>query len=150
MAIDSNLTVSQRVEFSCFYILEEENEPKLNAHRYVFEATVECPLLYKQTNRVLPFAKFRSLCQEVVPDNSYLCSRNLLESDNRFLNLFLAIQNLEIPIRTFPDKISTEKILESVSVELHDRLKSIHPEFILKQTKLRENSNSYASWGPSK
>ena len=45
----------------------------------------------------------------------------------------------------FEGEISTERLLEEISLMLVEAL-SAYPEVYLKETKLRENNNSYVSW----
>ena len=140
--IKSTVEVSQRIEFSCCYVVSENGIPKLNAHHYKFEATVEGLENYDKTGRVLSFDAFKIICSEVCPDGSFLYD----VGEQKQQLIALAFSQYGVPCVGYEFELSAERLLNEISLLLVESLKENYPEVYLKETKLRENVNSYVTW----
>lgn len=142
--IKSSVEVSQRIEFTCCYVLKEGDVPKLNAHNYKFEATVICPENYENSGRVLSFSEFSKICKDSVPDNCFLY--NTESGDAQEQAIAFAYTQYGIEAQPYSGILSAERILNEISLILLDVLKVEHPEVFLKETRLRETTNSFVTW----
>ena len=136
-----NVEVSQRVEFSCSYLTPDDNKYMLNSIHYKFEATVCGMNAYEVTGRVISFEDLKKVIKSIIPDKMFIY-------DKHDLNQYLISKDFKtcgVFSYAFEGEISTERILEEISLMLVEAL-SAYPEVYLKETKLRENSNSYVSW----
>ena len=139
-SLNKNVEVSQRVEFSCSYLTPNNTLYELNSIHYRFEATV-CSRLKRLTGRVISFEDFKKVIKSIIPDKAFIY-------DNTDTNQYLIAKDLKdcgIYSYAFSGEISAERILEEISLMLVEAL-AAYPQVYLKETKLRENSNSYVSW----
>ena len=137
-----SVEVSQRTEFSCSYLVPDGKYYKLNSHHYKFEATVCGAKHYEQSGIVISFEDFKDLITKVVPDGFFLFDKGDIQQQI----LCREFQNCGVPTKSFSSMISAERLLEEISLILVKDLRDIYPGVYLKETKLRENSNSYVSW----
>ena len=137
-----SIEVSQRVEFSCSYITPcDDDKYDLNSIHYKFEATACGLSCYESTGRVISFEEFTKIICSIIPNKVFIY-------DTKDLNqCVLAKDFKDCGIFSYPFEgdISTERILEEISLMLVEALQS-YPDIYLKETKLRENNNSYVSW----
>lgn len=139
----SIIEVTKRIDFSCCYVMQEKDNPQLEAHRYRFEATVTGPDNYEKTGRVIWFDDFRRLCQSSVPNKSFLyCA--LPESVDT--DIAKSFKQYGIPTVGYQFELSTERILNEISLNIVNKLNLSYPGVILKETKLREDGNSFVTW----
>ena len=136
-----SIEVSQRVEFSCSYITPCDDSYELNSIHYRFEATACGLKSYESTGRVISFEAFKKLIQGVIPDKTFIYDA----TDLNQCVLAKDFKDCGIHCYVFTGEISTERLLEEISLMLMEAL-SVYPEIYLKETKLRENNNSYVSW----
>lgn len=136
-----SIEVSQRVEFSCSYLVPADNEYYLNSVNYKFEATVSGLQSYESTGRVISFEDFTKIIKSIVPDKSFVYDK----TDIKQMVIANDFKLCGVCSYAFDGVISTEKLLEELSLILVESLQ-VYPGVYLKETKLRENSNSYVSW----
>ena len=136
-----SIEVSQRVEFSCSYITPCDDIYDLNSIHYKFEATASSLKSYESTGRVISFESFTNLIKSVIPDKVFIYDK----TDLNQCVLAKDFKDCGIFSYAFEGEISTERLLEEISLMLVEAL-SAYPEVYLKETKLRENNNSYVSW----
>lgn len=133
--------VTQRVGFSCSYLTLKDNKYDLNSINYKFEATVCGDSNYQTEGRVISFEDFTRAIKSILPDKSFIYSRNDLSESE----LAKAFKKCGICTYSIWESISAERLLNEISLMLVEALK-VYPGVHLKETKLRENSNSYVSW----
>lgn len=141
LRIKKGVEVSQRCEFSCSYLVPQAAGYDLNSIHYRFEATVCGSSPYLSTGRVISFEEFKKLIKSVIPDKAFIYD----STDENQRAVCEALKNCGIFSYAFSGEISTEKLLEEISLML-DKALDAYPGVYLKETKLRENANSYATW----
>ena len=150
--LSPKLEVTQRIEFSCSYLVFKSGEEKLNSCRYVFEATVESSRRYQEDGRIISFDDLKELMNKYSLNGKFICRRKDSNAKHfgTLINCFLS---LHVPVHQLncESEISAEKILEYLSLKLDEDI-SIKYNGIatLKQTRLRENSNSYVTWSSNR
>ena len=134
--------VSQRIDFSCSYVVNLGNNVyQLNSHYYKFEATVANLENYDENGRVISFETLKRIMEQIVPDEMYLYN----DSDINQVVISISFAACGFTCYNFDEEVSTERILNYISLTLVDELKK-YKNLYLKETKLRENNNSYVSW----
>ena len=149
----NNLDVSQRIEFSCCYLYNDQFCPTLQSHTYKFEATVHCYSdYYNNIGVVFPFHDFKELCKEVVPNGCYIYNTNFdtfgvsYSNDEKEKQVYRSLVDIGVTCVGFPFTISIERLLNEISSKLDIILNCKYPGLYLVETKLRENANSLAIW----
>ena len=140
---DSKKTVevSQRTEFSCSYLVPQRGFYDLNSINYKFEATVCSAAAYESTGRVISFEDLLTVIKNIIPDKAFIYDK----TDSKQQAVRDAFVLCGVFSYAFEGEISTERLLEEISLMLVGALKA-YPGVYLKETKLRENSNSYVTW----
>lgn len=132
------IEVTQRVEFECCYIVNDE----LNAHRYRFEVTVNGPQREQDMGAVIDFRQLRNYMDTVCFDRKFLYSSQDMNT------VVVGVAN------ALPDKfkervdflLSAENICKELVNRIQFILDRIEPGVTVISAKLRENSESFASW----
>lgn len=133
--------VTQRSEFSCCYIVHNFDETySLNCHNYKFEATVSGHIT--ASNRIISFEDFKALIDSVIPNSCFLY--NVEDQSQKLISQTFSLCG--ISTLGFGEEISAEIILNQISLMLVQVLKEFSSDLFLKETKLRETSNSYVTW----
>lgn len=132
------IEVTQRVEFECCYIANQE----LNAHRYRFEATVIGPQREQDMGAVIDFHQLQRYMRGVSYDKKFLYSSQDMD------RVVMGVVN------ALPDKfkervefqLSAENICKDMVSRLQFALDRVEPGVTVIGAKLRENTDSFASW----
>ena len=143
--MDSNVTITQRCEFSCGYIMNSE----LNCKRYRVEATISNTTESEENDIILDFDAFKRYLLEIVPKNAFLISEED-EFDNgseltraAWRQLSQALTQLDCKVKHMPFIICTETLCQYLATELMNVL----PDSVcLTKLTLYEDSNSYSTW----
>ena len=133
-----SIEVTQRVEFECCYIANHE----LNAHRYKFEATVKGPQREHDFGTVIDFRNLRNHMQSVVWDKKFLY--NKYDRDTIVKKVVSDLPD-EFLAETDVD-LSAENICKLLVSRLQKVLDFQDPGVTVISAKLRETSDSFASW----
>lgn len=141
VSVDKSVEVTQRVEFSCSYLVPRGGRYDLNSVNYKFEATVCGSKAYESTGRVISFEDFIRVIKSILPNKSFIYDKN----DDKQKVLAEAFRDCGVFSYVFDGDISAERILEEISLMLVEAL-HVYPGVYLKETKLRENASSYVSW----
>lgn len=137
--------VSQRVEFSCCYVVVESSGVMLNSHQYKFEATAYVDSYDPAKNfRVLSFEDFKDLCLQCVPNGMFIYNK----LDLGQYVIARSFKDYGVDVLEFDSPISAERICHYISSILLAKLTKAFPSVNLKETKLRETANSYVTWTP--
>ena len=143
----NKIEVTQRVKFKCCYIFRRNYEPEFYMNEFIFEATVEAQAQYANSGQVISFEDLRGLCKKVVPETcSFLC----YESDPVSCEFGEMFEYYDFNKVNYPFEFSTEQFLDNISLKLMNLLAVRFPEVRLKETRLREDANSFVSWKPRK
>ena len=138
-----NLEVTQKITFECCYVSQPPLScGPLNAHRYQFEATISNPQSYSDTGRVISFENLKQAMQACSFGGYFLYQAN----DVLAKAIAEAFENYGVHTKSFKDQISAELILETLTQRLSDIVNNYGLGSIVKETKLRENTNSYVTW----
>ena len=136
-----SIEVTQRSEFSCSYIMKSGNYYSLNSINYKFEATVSGSN-ENGSGILISFEEFKRLLKEMLPDGYFIYNSR----DIKQQALCREFQSCGIPTKGFKFEICAERLLEELSLILMKDLEQKYEYVTLKETKLRENNNSYVSW----
>lgn len=137
------VTVTQRHEFSCGYVMNKE----LNCKRYRIEATVG--LTQEAENNgsclILDFGKFKQYLRSIVPDKTFLI--NTTEYCDKAVNAWDNLQEgftqlgCNVQFVTYP--ICTETLCQDLAERL---MKELPDDVLLLKVTLYEDSYSYSTW----
>lgn len=134
--------ISQRVRFECCYLVDSE----INAHEYQFEATVKNVGEPSASGRVLNFADLKDLIEKIVPSNRFLFDTT---SQNVGREVAFIIGQRGVPVSGYPFKLSAENLCRYFGERLSSSLEAHFSSIRVVAVKLRENSNSFATWTPN-
>ena len=139
--MDHSVTVTQRVEFSCGYIMNSE----LNCKRYRVEATVGLAQESEESSVILDFAKFKQYLRTVVPDKAFLISTPdyCVKSVTAWDYIENGLKSLGCRVEFVPFIICTETICQYLAEKLKEELPD---EVLLLKVNLYEDSYSYSTW----
>lgn len=147
----NKVEITQRVRFSCAYILKYSSFSELNSHDYVFECTLIQQHAIQDNrasryNRILNFEDLQSIMMRSVPDKTFIYTNFM---DDKGMEMVNSIKRYGVPCECYDEIISTESILGNISLILVGNLrKEFGDQYSIKETKLRENTNSYVTWKP--
>lgn len=139
----SKTEVTQRGEFECAYLIDVDSTyPIMNAHHYRIEVTVTGNKL--NNGILLEFSKFKTLINEVTPNDCFIYNNTLSEgAEHELVQTMLKLNILPVG---YPFKISAENLVNHFAAILQTKLDTLYPGIIVDNVKLRENNNSYTSW----
>lgn len=140
--------VSQRLDFECAYLSNVEDSTKLilNAHQYKIEVTVSG----QSTNDkfVIEFSKLRQIIYSVVPDHYYLVDTTRSSRDEDAIEA--AFINLGVYVRKCPYRICAENLCNDLAYRIQACLSDLCIDAVVEEVKLKETTNSIATWTRSK
>lgn len=142
--IKSNLEITQRVDFSCSYISYLRETPLLYSCTYKFEVTVMCPDYYTKSGSVMMFEDLKDIMKASVPDRTFIVNTSYPEA----IRLKSILLNQGINVLDLSQNVTTESLLNDISLIVVRRLAESFSEVKVKETKLRESPSSYATWIP--
>lgn len=136
------ITVTQRMEFSCSYVMNHMLESK----RYRVEATVGCSQDHVDETGgvVMDFAELKSYIRKSVPDKSFLVSEDdTLGVDSPYKRIASGLLSLKCDVRYYNMPICTETLCSAIAEEIQERL----PDYAeLLKVELYEDAFSYSTW----
>lgn len=142
--MSANIEVTQRIMFSCAYLMKRSYYSQLNAHDYKFEATVVRKSgisSYSNPKMIISFENLQSAMADVSFEGCFL-----FNSANRDeARLAKTFRSCNISTIDLKEDVSAEVILNAISLKLSDKM-SENFKLYLKETKLREGNNSYVTW----
>lgn len=133
------MKTTQRVEFGCCYI----SDGVLNAHTYKAEVTVSGHQRYLDSGVVLRFEVFKNYLKQTVPDKHFI-----YQGTDRMTSVIADdMKACGVPTLMLNKSISCEALCEYIAQALQGLLYNKEPGVSVQSVKLREASDSYATWG---
>lgn len=142
----TNSTVSQRVEFSCSYLVKNTGKYgyTLQGCRYLVEATVKNSI-NEDSPVVIEFKQLKAHLSAAVPDNAFL----FYHGDSLAQHIAAELDPLGVSVKAYSTTVSAEIICETIAMRLQSLLDTYDPGVLVVEVKLRENSDSFATYRPS-
>lgn len=153
----SSMQVTQRNEFECSYLMKDNT---FRSVHYRVEVTVEGNQHWIDEGMVIEFTHLSEIVKSVLPDrcfvyqnapgDSSLSGSNITGSPTYTTEMRLAgyMQMLEIRTAAYPFVISAENLCRAIGERVQDKLNLIEPGVTVVGVKLRETTDSFASWKP--
>lgn len=141
--ITNNNTVSQRIEFDCSYLVKsiDSAQYSLQGCRYLVEATVRNKYA-TESGVVIEFRKLRSYLSACVPDHTFLYHH----SSSVASQVASTLSQIGVLVKSYAVPICAENICENIAFQLQALLDEYSPGVIVVEVKLRENSDSVATY----
>lgn len=142
----TNSTVSQRVEFDCSYLVKNTGKYgyTLQGCRYLVEATVKNNI-NEDSAFVIEFKQLRAHLVASVPDNAFL----FYHGDPLAQHIAAELDSIGVAVKAYSNVVSAEIICETIAMRLQSLLDSFNPGVLVVEVKLKENSDSFATYRPS-
>ena len=141
--ITNNNTVSQRIEFDCSYLVKpvDATQYTLQGCRYLVEATVQNKYA-TETGVVIEFRKLRDYLAACVPDHAFLYHH----SSSVASQIATTLNQIGVRVKSYAVPICAENICENIAFQLQALLDEYSPGVVVVEVKLRENSDSVATY----
>lgn len=135
--------VTQRIEFDCGYLTKNIGAYgyTLQCCRYKLEVTVDGDERFSTSGVVIDFATFKKYLTDVVPSHSFLYNTE----DTHAQTLAASMDALGIPTIPLRFAISAEKLCHYIANQLQFTLDQCEPGVRIKEVRLRENTDSFAT-----
>lgn len=142
----TNSTVSQRVEFDCSYLVKNTGTYgyTMQGCRYLVEATVKNNI-NEDSAFVIEFKELKSHLISCVPDHTFL----YYHGDPLAQHIAAELDPLGVSIKAYSAPVSAETICQTIAIRLQSLLDSFNPGVLVVEVKLRENSDSFATYRPA-
>lgn len=139
-----SLTVTQRVEFECGYLIELNGQKQVQSHRYNLEVTVSGNQRFEDNGYVIEFETLKKILKSCVPNNKFLFTKNqdyTLPGERNIADIFDLFGYLSEQVNFRP---TCENLLIWITDRIQDILDIREPGVRIENAKLRESSTSYA------
>lgn len=142
----SNNTVSQRVEFDCSYLVKNLGSYgyTMQGCRYLVEATVKNNIS-EDSAFVIEFKQLRAHLAACVPNDSFL----YYHGDTIAQHIASELDSIGVSVKAYSVEVSAETICQTIAIRLQSLLDSFNPGLLVIEVKLRENSDSFATYRPA-
>lgn len=150
--MSSKTQITQRADFECSYILPLFNRYELHSHRYRIEVTVEGPQRLEDFGMVLEFDRFKSILNTILPNRSFIYQAGEIGDcfDVHLNRVVSELNRLNIRLYSVPMAPTVENLCSHFASELQSVLDSQEPGVRVVNLKLRESTDSFASWSIEK
>ncbi len=139
-----SLTVTQRVEFECGYLIELNGQKQVQSHRYNLEVTVSGNQRFEDNGYVIEFETLKKILKSCVPNNKFIFTKNqdyMLPGERNIADIFDLFGYLSEQVNFRP---TCENLLIWITDRIQDILDIREPGVRIENAKLRESSTSYA------
>lgn len=135
--------MSQICSFTCAYISNVTGVRTLNAHNYRVEVTVSAS--DRVSPVIIPFEELQECIESCLPDKHFLY--DMCTESGPELDVVRALKNCAIPTKGFASTVTAETIVNRLARDIQNELDSNdRTDVLVRKVKLREDSNSYATW----
>lgn len=139
-----SLTVTQRVEFECGYLIELNGQKQVQSHRYNLEVTVSGNQRFEDNGYVIEFETLKKILKSCVPNSKFIFTKNqdyTLPGERNIADIFDLFGYLSEQVDFRP---TCENLLVWITDKIQDILDIREPGVRIENAKLRESSTSYA------
>ena len=146
------VTVTQRSEFECSYLMKETKDDYmknshyvLNSHNYRIEVTVASYTRDSQDSDkcIITFEKLKSIVDSCLPDGYFIYSVDDDSEEMKNLVRDLKIMGVKVT-ELYRLSVSAENIVDSIARSISDKLDNEGVQLV--EVKLRENPDSVVTW----
>lgn len=139
-----SLTVTQRVEFECGYLIELNGQKQVQSHRYNLEVTVSGNQRFEDNGYVIEFETLKKILKSCVPNSKFIFTKNqdyTLPGERNIADIFDLFGYLSEQVDFRP---TCENLLVWITDKIQDILDIREPGVRIENAKLRESPTSYA------
>lgn len=132
-------TVSYRTEFESSYL----QNCQLHSHRYRVEVTVDGPQRHENKGKVIEFSHLAQYVNQICYGGYFLYGTDILPMERLVID---ALKAADVHVWGLPFSLSVENFCIDIADRLQILLNKFEPGVRVLEVKLRETSDSFATW----